>query len=84
MFLVWNDGIIGKTCITPLKDEDLKDIDGLIEFLRKEMAECSKFRVTDKPMKTYRGQEVHFIPRLELIDAYYSGKSIAQFYRDFF
>lgn len=61
----------------------MSKIDPIINFLRKEMAGFTYPRLKDQPIKAYKGHDVKFIPRLELIDCFHSGKTIANFYRDF-
>ncbi|MCM3155590.1 hypothetical protein M3611_26725 [Priestia megaterium] len=79
-YILWKDKIIGKYCIT--KVEGVEDIDKLIKWLKKEMAGFAYPRRVEELVKSYRGNKVEFIDKLELIDCFKSGKNIHSFYYD--
>jgi hypothetical protein len=79
-FLVWKDKEIDKYCITKL--EGVSNEQDLIKWLKKEMAGFTYPRIEHNFLKTYRGQPVAFIHKLELIDCYKKGKNIHSFYYD--
>lgn len=79
-YLLWKDKVIGKYCITKL--EGIDNEEGLVKWLKKEMAGFAYPRLVDNLVKTYRGNPVEYIHKMEMIDCWKSGKNIHSFYYD--
>lgn len=79
-YILWKDAEIGKYCMSPVK-EDI-NIQDLVKWLKKEMAGFTYPRVLEEKINRYRGNEVEFIAKNEMIDCFQSGKKIHSFYYD--
>jgi hypothetical protein len=78
-YILWKDNVIGEYCQTPARVEDTTK---LIAWLKENMPGFTYPRTGSRKVKSYRGNPVEFIPKLEYIDCFISGKSIHSFYYD--